>query len=216
MSDLRVISINIGAARPMAAAKVTGTTGIYKSPVEGAVEITALGLSGDAVCDTKNHGGPDQAVYLYGQRDYDWWSAELGQALPAGTFGENLTIDGLASADLSIGDRLRIGSVVLEVAAPRIPCHVLAARMDDPQFVKRFKDAARPGAYCRVIVAGAISAGTPVALTPHNGPTLPLVEMFAEYYAPALTNAQLARQQAAPIAARFRAGLAKKSVLDNG
>jgi MOSC domain-containing protein YiiM len=213
MTTLRLLSVNIGAARQMAAAKVTGTTGIYKGAAAGAVEITTLGLSGDAVCDTKNHGGPDQAVYVYGQRDYEWWSAECAQPLTPGTFGENLTIDGLASADLQIGDRLAIGPVVLEVTAPRIPCHVLATRMEDAQFVKRFKDAARPGAYCRVIAAGEVSAGMAVVLTSHGGPTLPLIEMFAEYYAPELTQTQLVRQLAAPIAERFRAGLKKKSVM---
>jgi len=119
---MELLSVNIGAARAMSEAKVNGKTGIYKEPCESPVYVGALGLTGDAVCDTKNHGGPDQAVYLYGTPDYAWWAAELGAELEPGTFGENLTIAGLESAAAWVGDRLRIGDVLLEVTAPRIPC----------------------------------------------------------------------------------------------
>jgi MOSC domain-containing protein YiiM len=212
---MQLLSINIGQARKMIEAKVNGLSGIYKSPVAGEVQIAVLGVDGDAVCDTKNHGGPDQALYVYGQVDYAWWEAELATTLAPGTFGENLTISDLCSADLNIGDRLLIGPVVLEVSAPRIPCHVFAARMADKAFVKRFTAAERPGAYCRVIAPGVLRAGLPVALERHSGPTLSLIEMFREYYAPALTAAQIARQQAAPIAERARAHLAKKRTLSS-
>ena len=145
-ATMQLISINIGRTQAIQGAKASGTTGIYKLPVEAA-QITAEGLADDAICDRENHGGVDQAVYVYGTPDYAWWSAELGRALAPGTFGENLTITDLASARLNVGDRLRIGAVVLEVTAPRIPCVTLATRMGDPAFVKRFRHAERPGLY---------------------------------------------------------------------
>ena len=77
MSAMRLLSVNIG--RPEHIPGHTAPTGIVKRPVSGPVEIGPLGLPGDAVMDTKNHGGFDQAVYLYGQPDYDWW------AIPKGT-----------------------------------------------------------------------------------------------------------------------------------
>lgn len=145
MNMMTLLSVNVGSARPMAEAKVNGATGIYKVPVAGDVMVNTLGLDGDAVCDTENHGGAGQAVYVYGTADYDWWSAKLGAPLEPGMFGENLTVAGLASADYNIGDRLRIGDVLLEISAPRIPCHVLAKRMDDAHFVKRFPGGRAPG-----------------------------------------------------------------------
>src|SRR5262245_53395610 len=137
---MHITSVNVGQRQTIRRARSSGSTGIYKQPVEHA-QITEKSLVGDAICDTENHGGPDQAVYIYGEPDYAWWSSELGRALAPGTFGENLTVAGLESAQLNIGDRLRIGTALLEVTAPRIPCATLAARMGEPAFVKRFRQA---------------------------------------------------------------------------
>ena len=207
---MQLISINIGQARVIRKAKASGTTGIYKSPVDLPVEITALGLAGDVICDSANHGGVDQAVYVYGTTDYAWWSAELGRDLAPGTFGENLTISELESAQLSIGDRLHVGSVILEVTAPRIPCATLAARMGDPAFVKRFRYAERPGLYCRVIHEGVVQVGDPVRIERYAGETILAIEMFRDYYANNLDEAAIRRQLAAPIAVRARADIVER------
>ncbi len=201
---MNVTSVNIGAARAMSEAKVNGKTGIYKQPVDGPVDVAHLGLPGDAVCDTKNHGGPDQAVYVYGQPDYDWWATELGESLAPGTFGENITISGLESANTSIGDRLVIGTLILEITAPRIPCHVLARRMEDNAFVKRFRAAERPGLYCRVIQTGAVQAGMPVRYEAFAGPTVTSIELYRTYYDAAPPESTLRRILAAPLAIRAR------------
>ncbi len=106
---MHLLSVNTGQAQPIENGKKTGKTGIYKTPARGPVRITPEGLEGDTIMDTENHGGVDQAVYVYGSSDYDWWSAALGHALTPGTFGENLTISGLESASLQVGDRLHVG-----------------------------------------------------------------------------------------------------------
>ena len=103
---MHILSINIGSVRTIHNAKAPGQTGIYKLPVAGPVQVTADGLADDTIVDTRNHGGPDQAVYVYGGADYAWWAAELGRELAPGMFGENLTISDLESAPLAIGDRL--------------------------------------------------------------------------------------------------------------
>ncbi|MBI3941582.1 MAG: MOSC domain-containing protein [Chloroflexi bacterium] len=199
-----LLSVNAGEARPLPNVKAVGRTGIYKLPVSGRVQITANGLAGDAICDTENHGGVDQAIYIYGTLDYAWWSGELGRELAPGTFGENLAVSGLESAHLSIGDRLHIGSVILEVTAPRVPCATLAARMGDPTFVKHFRAAERPGVYCRVIQAGWVQSGDQVTLAPYHGERLPAIEIFRDFYNPRLSAATLRRHLAAPIAIRDR------------
>lgn len=201
---MHVLSINIGTARTIGTAKASPKTGIYKLPVTGPVQVTAAGLPGDAICNTEHHGGPDQAVYVYGGADYAWWSAELGQALAPGTFGENLTISNLKTAGLAIGDRLHIGPVILEVTAPRIPCGTFAQRMGDPSFAKRFRAAERPGAYCRVVREGEIQAGDPVTLALYAGDPVTVAEVFRDYYEPDLSPAAIRRFLAAPIAIRAR------------
>lgn len=207
---MQLISINAGELRPIANGKLSGATGIYKTAIGTAVQITPLGIPGDVIVDVKNHGGVDQAIYVYGSLDYDWWAAELGQDLAPGTFGENLTIAGLESAGIFVGDRFEIGPVLLEVTAPRIPCVTLAARMGDPVFVKRFRQAERPGMYCRVIQVGWIHAGETVNYLPGSGDRISLVEMFRDFYEPDLSEAALRRYLAAPIAIRDRADKKKQ------
>jgi MOSC domain-containing protein YiiM len=204
---MHVLSVNIGKEQAIKNAKASGKTGIFKQPTRAAVEVTPEGLVGDTICDTENHGGPDQAVYVFGSVDYEWWSQSLGRDLAPGTFGENLTISGLESAAWWIGDRLHIGGVVLEVTAPRIPCVTLAARMGDPAFVKRFRVAERPGLYCRVIQPGVVSTGDPILLEPYPGQTVTALEMFRFFYATNPSAAEMRRMLAAPIDIRSRRDL---------
>jgi MOSC domain-containing protein YiiM len=202
--EMQLVSVNVGLTRAILNAKPSGKTGIYKQPVSGPVQITSAGLGGDAICDTEHHGGADQAVYVYGTPDYAWWSKILEHELSPGTFGENLTITELESAAACIGDRWHIGSVILEVTAPRVPCVTLAARMGDPTFVKRFREAERPGLYCRVIQEGHVQVGDPVTWERYPGETISAIELFRDFYAPRLDAAMLRRHLAAPIAVRDR------------
>lgn len=209
---MELISINIGQPRTIGHKPgEKGITGIYKIPVEWPVFITTDGLAGDLVANKKHHGGPDQAVYIYGQADYDHWKDELGDRVAPGLFGENLTISELESATFNIGDFLNIGEVILQVTAPRIPCATLSAKLGDPQFVKKFRQAGRPGLYCRVLQIGEISAGDPVVVKRYPGETVSLMEMVDDYYTPDKSEAGLRRFLAAPIAIRDR--LEKEKIL---
>jgi|SRR5690349_3919192 len=193
---MRLISVNV-------ALPVNGTA-IGKQPVAGPVAVTAEGLAGDGVGSPKHHGGPDQAAYAYGTNDYAWWSAELGRELEPATFGENLTIEGLESGGCSIGDRLATGSAVFEVTAPRIPCGTLARRMGDTRFIRRFRDARRPGLYLRVLEPGTVTAGDAVTLTPAPAGALPLLELQDLFYARHVPRARIERALAAPVSIRDR------------
>ncbi|GGL74467.1 MOSC domain-containing protein [Deinococcus aerolatus] len=157
---MKLLGVCVGT--PQAVRSKSGWTGIHKRPVAGAVFIGRLGLSGDHILDTENHGGPDQAVYIYTGPDYRFWSARLGRQLAPGTFGENLLFSDLQSASVRLGQQFRVGSALLEVTFARIPCVTLAERMGDPGFVRRFRDAGRPGMYARVLQEGEVRAGDPV------------------------------------------------------
>jgi MOSC domain-containing protein YiiM len=152
-------------------------TAIWKRPVEGRVPLQGVNLAGDDQADRSVHGGPDKAVYAYGAEDTDWWEAELGRPLGAGAFGENLTVRGVPVSEAVIGERWAVGSTLLEVAQPRLPCFKLGLRMDDPRFLARFAAAGRPGAYLRVIREGDIGAGDAVEVAgrPEHGVTSALV-----------------------------------------
>ncbi|MGB8816776.1 MAG: MOSC domain-containing protein [Rhizobiaceae bacterium] len=177
--QIKLLSVNTAKPEPINTRR--GTSGIFKRPQSGPVAVTLTGLAEDAIIDKANHGGVDQAVYIYTQPDYDWWSAELGRHCEPGLFGENLTVSGLESASVCIGDRYRIGDVLLEVTSPRIPCNTFARRMKDGKWVKRYYAAGRPGIYCRVLQAGSASAGQVVTVEPYAGERVTLGELFSAY-----------------------------------
>lgn len=201
---MKILSVNIGHPRTIDPARPEKRTGIFKEPVEGRVAVGRLGLEGDAVMNPKHHGGPDQAVYLYGTGDYDYWTGAQGLEIVPGLFGENLTVAGLESAGLRVGDRLDLGEVLLEITAPRYPCATFAARMGDPGFVKTFRKAGRPGAYARVLREGTVAAGDAVLVVPGGGEGLTLGEQFALHFEPRPARAVVERLLASPVAQRER------------
>ena len=180
---MKLLSINTGKAGILENPDVR--TGIFKSARQGAVAIGPLGLEGDEIVNLKVHGGTDQAVYIYGKPDYEFWEKELGRSLAPGLFGENLTIDGLQSKEIMIGDRLVIGEAVLEITSPRIPCTNFARVMQEENWKERFHAAQRPGIYARVIATGTVSAGDDVKLIPFAGEKIPVTELTEDYRKPA-------------------------------
>ena len=202
---MRLEAVNLGRRETITLGRRRVETGIDKRPIEGA-RIDPLGLAGDVVADEEHHGGADQAVYLYGLGDYEWWERELGRPLVPGTFGENLTLTELDVGERRPGDRIRIGTVLLELSSPRIPCSVFAHRMGERQWVKRFRDAERPGSYARVLERGDVSVGDPVELIAlAGGPTL--LDSFRLHYDKDASAETIERVLAAPVSIRERASL---------
>lgn len=157
-------------------------TAIDKRPVDGRAAVRALGIDGDEQADTKNHGGPYQAAYAYAREDYDWWQESLGRDLRAGTFGENLTLTGVEVTGALLGERWRVGTAVVEVTGPRIPCGVFRNWMDESRWVKRFADARRPGAYLRVVEEGEVAAGDSVEVLHRPAQRVTLAESVSAYH----------------------------------
>ena len=157
-------SVNVGRPRPLdVGGGRTVLSGIVKSPVAGRVAVGTTNLEGDGQADLSVHGGVDKAVYAYPFEHYAYWRDTLGRAdLEPGHFGENLTTEGLLEDDVRVGDVLRVGSALLEVSQPRVPCFKLAARMDDPTFARPFLASGRVGFYVRVLETGALAAGDTV------------------------------------------------------
>ncbi|SES01997.1 MOSC domain-containing protein YiiM [Lentzea xinjiangensis] len=167
-----VLSLNIAQQTlPVDYAQV-GTTGIDKRPVPGPLRVSApgpkgssgSGVEGDAIADQAHHGGDHQAVYGYAREDLDWWQGELGAELRNGQFGENLTTQGIDHTHALVGERWRVGTALLEVTAPRIPCKTFAGFLEQRGWVKRFTRAERPGAYFRVLEAGSVATGDEIAV----------------------------------------------------
>jgi MOSC domain-containing protein YiiM len=181
-----IISVNVGRPRTVTWRGRQVRSAIWKQPVRGPVQVAGVNLAGDDQADRRVHGGADKAVYAYASEDYDWWASVTGPLRP-GTFGENLTTGGLDLTTSGIGDRWRVGSAVLEVSQPRMPCFKLGIRMGDDDFPTRFEDARRPGVYLRIITSGAIGVGDRIEVTPAEPPAVTVGDLVD----PAVADATL-------------------------
>jgi MOSC domain-containing protein YiiM len=177
MHDLEptILAVNVGPIREVSWRGTSVRTAIWKSSVgERAVALRGVNVDGDDQADRTVHGGPDKAVYAYAEEDYRVWTDAEGVATHAGLFGENLTLRGMDLRDAVVGERWRVGTALLEVAQPRLPCFKLGIRMEDPHFPARFLAVGRLGAYLRIIEEGDVRAGAAISVVhrPDHGVTL--------------------------------------------
>jgi MOSC domain-containing protein YiiM len=194
-----LVSVNVGLPRDVEWEGKRIRTSIWKDPVEGRVRVGKLNLEGDQQSDLKVHGGVDKAIYAYPSEHYAYWRRELpGMELPWGTFGENLTTQGLREATVRIGDRLRIGSAELLVTQPRMPCFKLGIRFGRADIVKRFLKSARTGFYLAVLAEGEIAAGDPIDWQPEREHGVTVSDIVALYTGASANQELLRRAIAAP------------------
>lgn len=170
----RIESLNVVHAEIPDVGGSVGVTAIDKRPVADRRRVTTAGVSGDHRADVEAHGSEDQAVYAYASEDYAWWVRELGRELEPGTFGENLTTSGVEVTGAVIGTIWKVGSALLQVSVPRIPCGTFQRWMREERWVRRFTEAGRPGAYLRVLEAGELAGGDAIEVvsTPGHGVTV--------------------------------------------
>ncbi len=172
MQTAKLLSIQVGkpktyqASDPINPRHKPWTTSIYKTPVSGEVWVGKTDIEGNGQANLKVHGGPDKAVNVYPSEHYPFWQQALARSeLPShGSFGENLTTQGLLETETCIGDVYRIGAVVFQVTQPRQPCDTLASRWGVSDFIDRVNQAGKMGWYFRVLQEGNIQAGEPIEL----------------------------------------------------
>ncbi len=189
----RIAAVQTGAIRPLGPKGVPSA--IVKTPVAGAVAVGTLGLAGDAQGDPARHGGVDKAVHVYPLAHYARWARELSaqaDRFPPGAFGENIVLDGLAEADICIGDRFDLGTARVEVSQARQPCWKLSLRFDVPDMARRVQVSGRTGWYLRVLVPGAVTAGDDMVLSARPNPGWDLARVQHLLYRDAPDRAALA------------------------
>ena len=176
----KILSVNVTAVVHEGAwTGSEGRTGIDKRSVTGPVSFANNGVAGDVIVDTKHHGGYDKAVYAYAREDADWWETEIGREISNGAFGENLTTSGIDVNAALIGERWKIGTVILEVSEPRIPCRVFAGFWDIPTLIKDFTNSRRSGAYLRIIQEGSIQVGDKIEIVSRPKHDVSIKDVFA-------------------------------------
>ena len=156
-----------------------GKTGIDKRAAIGPVRFSNEQVDGDVIVDRNHHGGFHQAVYAYAREDADWWQNELGIAIAHGRFGENLTTTGIDVNQCLVGERWKVGSTILEVSQPRIPCRVFAGFWNRPTLIKEFMAAGKPGTYLRIIQEGEITAGDSIEIISRPSHAITIADLYA-------------------------------------
>ena len=156
-----------------------GKTGIDKRAVDGPVTFANEEVTGDVIVDRNHHGGFDQAVYAYSREDADWWQKQLGITIDNGRFGENLTTSGIDVNQALVGERWKIGSTILEVSQPRIPCRVFAGFWQRPTLIKEFMESGKPGTYLRIIQEGQINAGNVIEIVFKPDHQITIADLYA-------------------------------------
>lgn len=139
------------------------STAIFKEKIDGKVPLKTLNLDGDEQADLTVHGGVDKAVYTYSSEHYPYWRAEYpNKEIDYGIFGENFTTENLLETDVCIGDEFQVGTAIIRVSQPRIPCYKLGIRFGRPDIIKRFLKSGRSGIYFSVVQEGVLEAGDQV------------------------------------------------------
>jgi ferredoxin-NADP reductase/MOSC domain-containing protein YiiM len=195
----RLVSVNVGMPRDVSWRGRTVFTGVFKDPVTGPRRVRRLNLDGDGQGDLGGHGGEQRAVFVYQLDSYRYWERELGRTgLVPGQFGENFTVDGLADAEVCIGDRYAIGTAVFEVTQPRVTCYRVGIRMEDPRIPALLVSHRRPGFYFRVIEEGDVEAGDDIVKLAAGPEGMAVAEVDGLLYLPGHTRQQLLRALRVP------------------
>ena len=175
---MKLLSINVASPSEVLASGRLVKTSIFKKPVAGPVRVGSQNLEGDMQSDLRVHGGPFKSVYAYSAANIDYWREFLKRPdLGPGSFGENLTVEGLTDAEIAVGDELEIGTARFIVTQPRIPCFKLGIALGLPKFPKIFHWAGRNGFYLRVLLQGRIESGDEIRVFPSPAPRMTIAEL---------------------------------------
>ena len=207
------------------------TSAIKKRSVTGPIRIDENGIAGDEHAYA-GHGGPDKVALHYAREHYPSWANAFPEATafaaiagispggadpqvttdgdpargsaPVGLFGENFSTIGMTEQSVCIGDRYRIGEVLLEVAGPRQPCGKLANRVGVPEIPERMQSDGTTGWYYRVVEPGMIEAGQSIELMDRPLPDWTVARIiYGLYSTPLDTEFLKAIQELGPLAAEF-------------
>jgi MOSC domain-containing protein YiiM len=179
---LKLISVNVGLPREVNWKGRTVSTGIFKKAVTGRIIARRENLDGDRQADLTVHGGLEKVIYAYPAEHYDFWRRELPEVdFKWGEFGENFTISGLSEESLNIGDQFRIGSAIVMVTQPRLPCYKLAVKFNRDDILKQFLASGRTGFYLSVRQEGEVGAGDEVIELSRDGNNVTVADIVRLY-----------------------------------
>lgn len=178
MTSATVLALLAGKAVPFARRE---SSAIAKAPLEGCVRIGFLGIDGDEQADPRFHGGTDKALHHYPADHYAYWgglAADHPLLNAPGAFGENVSTWGLTEAAVCVGDRLRLGTALVEISQGREPCWKQGTRMEWTSLPTLMVKERRSGWYYRVIEEGEAEVGDALNLLDRPHPEWTVQRVF--------------------------------------
>ncbi len=201
---MQVVHLNLGQPREIETPRGLVLTSIFKSPVQGRIPVRGHSLVGDQQADLSVHGGPAKAIYAYASEHYPYWESKLNHSLTPGNFGENLTTQGLLESEVQIADHYRIGTAILKVTQPRMPCFKLNLRFDSSVMVKLFWQSGFSGIYFGVVEEGDIAAGDSIELLERPANSVTVAEVVSAFKGESEDESLIERVLAAPISGSWK------------
>lgn len=212
-TEAAIVSVNVATPTTVSVQGKEVLTSIFKKPVEGRIAVRKHNIAGDRQADLTVHGGPHKAVYCYPEEHYAFWSEQLPDTkLVFGNFGENLTTRGLTEDVVQIGDQFRVGSAILQVTQPRMPCYKLGIRFGRADMVKRFWHSERPGIYFSVVEEGDLAAGDAIEKVAHVPDGVSVADVIALYKGTKQNPELVERALRAPLFGGWKQGLRERHI----
>ncbi|CCN72953.1 MOSC domain-containing protein [Vibrio nigripulchritudo] len=205
-----VESVLSGKTQPYSRGAVSS---IDKKIQSGRLYANSLGFTNDEQGDPRFHGGIEKALHMYPSEHYPKWCEELGNKPifeQVGAFGENLSSSGITESQICIGDKIKIGSTLLEVSQGRMPCWKLNDRCEEPDMALRLQMTMRTGWYFRVIEEGEIGAGDDILLIERPHPDFSLARIMGAVYRGILDKKELESLVEVPLVDSWRALIEKR------
>ncbi|WP_169054354.1 MOSC domain-containing protein [Nitratireductor sp. XY-223] len=152
-----VIDLFLGKTRQERIAGVREPTAYMRHSVSGRIGVGPDGLQENELGTARRLGRRSHAVYLLAQDHYLYFSQLLERQLPAGILSENVTYSGPDETRLRIGDTIRVGTALLRLVLPRVPCYKMAHFVGTgPGFPARFSASGKTGIYAAVVEEGEV------------------------------------------------------------
>ena len=152
------------AAKPRPFGPRNAPSSIIKSPI-AQLTVSFNGTEEDEQGNKKLHGGPEKVLHQYGPLGYEQLKAaypKLADQFQPGTIGENIVVNGMEDVNVHVGDKYKLGQVLVQVSAPRAPCNKISHRFKERNLDRFVGKQGITGWYYRVLEPGIIRLGDTV------------------------------------------------------
>lgn len=171
MKNIKIHNIYIGKEEIFTKENNSFPTSYRKKEIlDDDIFVSFLGFKEDNQSDKKYHGGKEQALCVYCEKEYEFLKNKYNFNLKDCSFGENISLLDVSDEDICIGDVFTCGKAIFEVSLPRVPCHKISDIIGIDNLKDILEQECKTGFYLRVLEEGIISKSLEFCLTKRKNP----------------------------------------------